>query len=166
MRKKVLEEEIPQLIKSIRHRKYQYAPDFIVLIVNKRINQRFFEYVNDHTMYDQRDLTKIINPAKGTIVDSGMVEREGPNVFDFFLISQDVTQGSALPVHFFVALNSASMTKQQIEDLTYALCFNYYNCSNSIKVPSPCMYAHKIAKYAKDISTRPNEKLNDILHYI
>lgn len=49
------------------------------------------------------------------------------------------------PTHFFVPLNQSSLTKLELEHLTFALCNYYFNWSGPIKVPSPCMYAHKIA---------------------
>lgn len=39
------------------------------------------------------------------------------------------------------------MTKGDIENLTFQMCFMYSNWSGSIKVPSLCQYAHKIAEY-------------------
>ena len=52
------------------------------------------------------------------------------------------------PTHFFVSLNeSGDISKEDIESLTYSLCYMYANWSGSIKVPAPCQYAHKIAEY-------------------
>jgi len=52
------------------------------------------------------------------------------------------------PTHFFVALNESNdISKDDMENLTYTLCYMYSNWSGSIKVPAPCQYAHKIAEY-------------------
>jgi hypothetical protein len=52
------------------------------------------------------------------------------------------------PTHFFVSLNeSKDISKLDIENLTYGLCYMYTNWSGSIKVPAPCQCAHKIAEY-------------------
>ena len=52
------------------------------------------------------------------------------------------------PTHFFVALNEASdLSKADLENVTYAMCYMYSNWSGSIKVPAPCQMAHKIAEY-------------------
>lgn len=112
-------------------------PTITVVIVNKRITQRFFvedEYGN------------VRNPPSGCIINTELVESTDLTSFDFFLIPQETTQGCVLPTHFFVAFNDSSMSKESIEKLTYDLCHYYYNWAGPIKVPAPCMYAHKIAE--------------------
>ncbi len=37
--------------------------------------------------------------------------------------------------------------RQELEDLTYGMCFMYSNWSGSIRVPSVVQLAHKIAEY-------------------
>lgn len=66
--------------------------------------------------------------------------------YDFFLIPQFATQGCVLPTHFYVAFNDSKLKKDAVEKLTFALCHYYYNWAGPIKVPAPCMYAHKIAE--------------------
>jgi len=56
-------------------------------------------------------------------------------------------QGCVLPTHFHVPLNESSMKKIDLQQLTYALCYFYYNWAGPIKVPAPCQYAHKIADF-------------------
>ena len=93
------------------------------------------------------------NPPSGTIVDSSIVYNDASETktYDFFLVSQTTTQGCVLPTHFFVSYDESNLTKDALQELTYNLCFFYYNWSGSIKVPAPCQYAHKVAKYAMDI---------------
>lgn len=66
--------------------------------------------------------------------------------YDFFLIPQFATQGCVLPTHFYVAFNDSPLKKDVVEKFTFALCHYYYNWAGPIKVPAPCMYAHKIAE--------------------
>ena len=67
------------------------------------------------------------------------MNQDGNKQFDFFLTPQMTTQGCVTPVHYFVSLNeSDDLTKEAIENLTYALCFMYSNWEGSIKVPAPC----------------------------
>jgi aubergine-like protein len=66
-----------------------------------------------------------------------------------------VTQGAAKPTHFYVAENTSNISKQAILDFTYALCYNYPNWADSIKVPAPCMLADKIAIYRTEIGNIP-----------
>lgn len=105
-------------------------PKLTLVVVNKRINQR---------MFLQRG-GRFDNPEPGTILDHSLVEnQDGNKQFDFFLTPQMTTQGCVTPVHYFVSLNeSDDLTKEAIENLTYALCFMYSNWAGSIKVPAPC----------------------------
>jgi aubergine-like protein len=66
-----------------------------------------------------------------------------------------VTQGAAKPTHFYVAENSSLLSKEAILNFTYALCYNYYNWADSIKIPAPCMLADKIAIYRTEIKNIP-----------
>ena len=137
----VVQNEINQL-KSVLEGIYNKLspPKITLIVVNKRINQRMF--------IESRD-SRIENPMPGTVLDSGLVENcEGNNCYDFFLVPQQTTQGCVTPTHFFVTLNeSADVTKQMVEDMTFCMSFMYSNWSGSIKVPSLCQYAHKIADY-------------------
>ena len=60
------------------------------------------------------------------------------------------TQGCQKPTHFHVPINQTNLTKLELQQLIYALCHYYFNWAGPIKVPAPCMYAHKIA----DLFTR------------
>ena len=62
-------------------------------------------------------------------------------MFDFFLVPHSVTQGAVKPTHFYVASNTSKISKDAILNFTYALCYNYYNWADSIKIPAPCMLA-------------------------
>merc|ERR1719506_868339 len=97
-------------------------PKITLVVVNKRINQRMFTQ-SGH---------QINNPQPGTIIDTSLVENSQDNkVFDFFLVPQMTTQGCVTPTHFFVSLNESyeDVTKGDIENLTFQMCFMYSNWS-------------------------------------
>lgn len=100
----------------------------------------------------------ITNPPQGTYVDAGFVEQSEviDGTFDFFLVPHSVTQGAVKPTHFYVALNTSKISKDAILNFTYALCYNYYNWADSIKIPAPCMLADKIAIYRSEIGNIPS----------
>lgn len=94
----------------------------------------------------------MINPPSGCIVDTGLVENQDSEMeYDFFLVPQFATQGCVLPTHFFVAFDDSGLAKKTVEKLTFDLCHYYYNWAGPIKVPAPCMYAHKIAELFMNI---------------
>lgn len=59
-----------------------------------------------------------------------------------------------MPVHYFVPLNQSSLSRADIQQLTYGLCFMYFNWCGPIKVPAPCMYAHKVAEYFTNVGVK------------
>jgi aubergine-like protein len=107
-----------------------------------------------------------INPGPGTCLDSVLVQNQGDKLFDFFLIPHKATVATAQPVHYDIVYNSSLLNKDQIEHVTYHLCYNYYNFGGPIKVPSACMYALKMANYAHENNVVPNEKLSSYLHFL
>ena len=57
----------------------------------------------------------VCNPLPGTLVDQGIVEKDGNRLFDFFMISNNNPKNAtALPVHYSVEINSTDMTKKEI----------------------------------------------------
>lgn len=146
-REQVLSREIPQFQEAIAElsNKASDNPEITVVVVNKRISQRFF--VKD-------EAGRLVNPPSGCIIDKGLVEHSGEDSdkkFDFYLTPANTTQGCVLPTHFFVPKNDSSLTKIEIQQLTFSLCHFYFNWAGPIKVPAPCQYAHKIAEFNKDI---------------
>lgn len=165
MRRQVLQQEVVQLREAINET-YNLAkkkPYITVVIVNKRITQRFF-------IEDQQG--RIQNPPSGCLIDEAIVENQDTkSEYDFYLVPQTATQGCVLPTHFYVPYNDSPLEKAVIERLTYDLCHYYFNWAGAIKVPAPCMYAHKIAelfmnlgKEAKTIEI--DERVAQKLHFL
>lgn len=142
MRGLIMSTEI-KLFSDILKVKISSAHDFpriTLIVVNKRINQRFF---NQELGENQR----LTNVPSGTIVNKGLVQNGGKDYpYDFFLVPQNTTQGCVTPTHFYVHYDSSKLPKEAVEKLTFALCHYYFNWAGPIKVPAPCMYAHKIAE--------------------
>jgi len=153
-RKQVMDFEFKQLRAVIQESNELYDPKICFVIVTKRIGQRFLEAGPDP-----------INPPSGTVIDHGLVEKEEGN-YDFFLIPQEVTQGTVQPVHFFVVHDSMKLAKKTLEDFTFSLCYFYFNWAGSIKVPAPCQYAHKLAEYSFKIGMTPHHSLRTKLHFL
>lgn len=113
MRKQVIDQELAQLDKIValeyglsakEETERLEAPDITLIIVNKRVRQRFFQQTVTNDGRNQID-----NPPQGTYVDTGFVEQSEviDGKFDFFLVPHSVTQGSVKPTHFYVAKNSS-----------------------------------------------------------
>jgi len=171
MRKQVIDQELAQLDRIVG---VEYAgddtvpsqahPEITLIIVNKRVRQRFFQQTQGNNNQNFID-----NPPQGTYVDTGFVEQSEviDGKFDFFLVPHSVTQGSVKPTHFYVAKNSSQISKMAILNFTYALCYNYYNWNDAIKIPAPCMLADKIAGFRSEVGTIPsNVDLHKLPFYL
>lgn len=82
---------------------------FCFIIVSKRINTRIFT-------------NKQQNPPPGTVVDDVITL---PERYDFFLVSQSVNQGSALPTSYNVFDYSFGLPPERLQLLTYKMCHIY-----------------------------------------
>lgn len=133
-----------------------YKPKIVYCLVDRNIQHRLFH----KTGHD------CLNPGPGTVLDQALVENQGDNVFDFYLIPHKATVATAQPVLYKVTYNTSSLNKDQFETCTYHLCYNYFNFAGPIKVPMVCMYAHKIAFYAQENKLMPNDGLNHYLHFL
>ncbi|XP_076107273.1 piwi-like protein 1 [Mytilus galloprovincialis] len=151
----VMEHEVKQMQGCTVDLYPDVPPKMAVVIVKKRISQRFFS--KNHQNYS--------NPTPGTVVDSALTKSEW---MDFFLVSQSVRQGTVSPTHYNVIYNTiTSFTADRFQRLTYKLCHLYYNWPGTIRVPAPCQYAHKLAYLVgQNIRKIPHPALSDRLYFL
>ncbi|XP_033157576.1 protein argonaute-3 isoform X2 [Drosophila mauritiana] len=121
------------------------------IVVQKRINTRIFSDSGIH----------LENPLPGTVVDQHITKS---NMYDFFLVSQMVRQGTVTPTHYVVLRDDCNYGPDIIQKLSYKLCFLYYNWAGTIRIPACCMYAHKLAyligqSIQRDVAESLAEKL-------
>lgn len=128
----VVDYEIPQIKEGFRLTDASYSPGLAFIVVKKRGNARFFDRRGNQTG----------NPPCGTIIDSGVTR---PEWFDFYLISQHVTQGTVNPTHYNVIHDTVGYKADIYQRLSYKLTHMYYNWPGTIRVPALCQYAHKLA---------------------
>eukprot|EP01106_Pelomyxa_sp_JSP_P017608 TRINITY_DN733_c0_g1_i5.p1 TRINITY_DN733_c0_g1~~TRINITY_DN733_c0_g1_i5.p1 ORF type:complete len:483 (-),score=128.97 TRINITY_DN733_c0_g1_i5:86-1432(-) len=107
-----------------------YSPTLTVIIVKKKIHTRLFATGGRK------------NPEPGTVCDTGCTHKDW---FDFYVVSNSVTQGTVTPTHYHVIKNGTRLPAYNLQLLTYKLTHLYFNWPGTIKVPAPCMYAHKLA---------------------
>ena len=146
--------ELPQIQEAFAMIGSDYKPKFGFVVVKKRITTRLFA----------RAGKQAINPPPGTVVDSEVTR---PEMYDFFLVSQNVRQGSVTPCHYNVIHDNFGFKPDHYQRLTYKLCHLYYNWAGTIKVPAPCMYAHKLAfLVGQSLHSSPGSELADKLYYL
>ena len=122
-----------------------YSPTITFIAIARKAHMRIFN--------PQPDWENIKNPEPGTVVDDPAIC--GGLVPSFYLISQAIVKGSAIPAHFSVLVNSAKLPLQLIENLTNRLCLMYYNVPHAVRVPAPVLYATKIAFFCGTVIKKP-----------
>ncbi|XP_041452050.1 protein argonaute-3 isoform X2 [Drosophila obscura] len=124
------------------------------IVVQKRINTRIFS--GSANQFD--------NPLPGTLVDKHITRA---HMYDFFLVSQLVRQGTVSPTHFVVLQDDAKYGPDIIQKLSYKLCFLYYNWAGTVRIPACCMYAHKLAYLiGQSIQRNVADSLSEKLFYL
>ena len=89
------------------------------------------------------------------------------NNYNFFLVSQHVKSGTAKPSHYIVLHDENNLQPHQMQRLTYKFCHLYFNWAGTIRVPAPCMYAHKLAFLVGQYLKGPvHSTLEDKLYYL
>jgi len=112
----------------------------VYIIVNKRINARFFSYQREES---PKFSPSFDNPESGTVI---FEELSCDNSYDFHLVAQKVTQGTCNPTHYRIAFDSSKIPQEAIAQFTYEQCFNYYNWMGAVRVPSCLQNADKLAR--------------------
>ena len=101
--------------KEVPHSLAPYTPGIVLIVVSKRIDTRFFGVGRGG---------QPSNLCCGTVVDNTVTLSER---YDFFLVSQKVTQGTVSPTSFNVVEDSSEISPDIQQRLAYALTHLYYN---------------------------------------
>jgi hypothetical protein len=125
-----------QVIEEVCRNNRQIKPNLSYIIAQKRHTMRFFQRSNDGGVQ---------NPPGGTLIDHGVVTQDER---EFYLYSNTSPQATARPLHYHVLLNGLGL--DNLQKLTYYLCFNFGKCSSSLSMPSSLRYAHNAAYDARN----------------
>lgn len=120
--------EVDSVLKTCEAIEANYSPQVIYTLVVKRIGTRFFTRQ-----------AKARNPPIGTLV-TALCEPGS-----FYLQAHTTRQGVAAPTLYKTVHATRPFDLEKLANFTYALCHLYYNWTGAIKVPAPCMLAHKLA---------------------
>ncbi|CRK90587.1 CLUMA_CG004289, isoform A [Clunio marinus] len=148
--------EVKQIEKTLVEFYNKYGDDtklrFCFIIVNKRINTRFFHARSDD------------NVESGTIVDSTVTL---PERYDFYLVSQSVRQGTVAPTSYNIIYDTSGFSPEKIQRFTYKMCHLYYNWSGCVRVPCVVQYAHKLALLAGEhLHQTPSSSFENQLYFL
>ncbi|XP_041827468.1 piwi-like protein 2 [Melanotaenia boesemani] len=151
--KMVEQYEIPQLIKCFE-RFPSYEPKLVFVVVQKRISTTL--YSCSANTFDA--------PPPGTVVDHTLTQKDW---VDFYLMAHSIRQGCGLPTHYITLYNTANLTPDHLQRLTFKMCHLYWNWPGTIRVPAPCKYAHKLAFLSgQHLHKEPAIQLSDKLFFL
>jgi eukaryotic translation initiation factor 2C len=135
-------------------------PLLTFIVVKKRHNTRFFTYNPNST---QPRFSKSKKPPKetdnmsiGAVIDTRIVH---PYENDFYLNSHNAYQGVNHPSLYHVLLDEIGFTANQLQLLTYHLCFTDARSSASEAIPSVVHQADIAALKARDLFYNDDEFL-------
>jgi len=126
---------------NVRNTIQEITPDtnMIYIVVNNKHDLKFF--TKDAN-------SKFDNPDPSTVICETVTVK---NSFQFFLISHKPKKGMVKPSFYVVLENTMQdMSANKIFNLTYQLCFLFYNTTNTVCYPSPLYQANKYAKMLSD----------------
>lgn len=70
--------------------------------------------------------------------------------------------GTSRPTRYHVLWDDSDFSADQIQNLTYYLCYMYVKCCKSVKIPAPTYYAHWAAARAKVLTEGLEEYYDDL----
>eukprot|EP00455_Lapot_gusevi_P034814 TRINITY_DN3851_c0_g1_i1.p1 TRINITY_DN3851_c0_g1~~TRINITY_DN3851_c0_g1_i1.p1 ORF type:complete len:868 (+),score=234.20 TRINITY_DN3851_c0_g1_i1:376-2604(+) len=114
-----------------------YKPKLTFIVVQKR---------NRTKLFFDNEAQKNQNLQAGTVVDTVICD---PRDFDFFMCSHPPLKGTSKPSHYHVIWDDANVTADQLQQLTYQLCYTYARCTRAVSIPAPAYYAHLAAYRAR-----------------
>uniref|UniRef100_A0AAY4C1P0 Piwi domain-containing protein n=1 Tax=Denticeps clupeoides TaxID=299321 RepID=A0AAY4C1P0_9TELE len=145
--------EIPQILKCFETFP-NYEPKLAFIIVQKRINTTLYSCAGE----------KFGTPPPGTVLDHTVTQRDW---VDFFLMAHQIRHGCGLPTHYVCLYNTANLTPDHLQRLTFKMCHMYWNWPGTIRVPAPCKYAHKVAFLSGQyLHSEPAIQLADKLYFL
>ncbi|KAI8575439.1 hypothetical protein K450DRAFT_215715 [Umbelopsis ramanniana AG] len=137
--KQVYDNEIAAVRAACTSLDADYKPTITFVVVQKRHHARFFPI-------DQNDTDRTGNCLPGTVVDTNIVH---PFEFDFYLQSHAGLQGTSRPTHYHVLYDDNKFTADQLQDLTYRLCYLYGRATRAVSIVPPAYYADLLATRAR-----------------
>ncbi|KAM6294643.1 piwi-like protein 2 [Aegotheles albertisi] len=150
----VLKYEIPQLQKCFDTFE-SYEPSLVVVVVQKQNSTNFYSVATEQ---------QFTSPPPGTVIDHTVTSLGWQ---DFFLLAHHSRQGCSIPTHYICVLNTAKLSSEHLQRLTFKLCHLYWNWPGTVRVPAPCMYAHKLAFLSGQVlHHEPSAHLCDKLFFL
>ncbi|KAL8007287.1 putative PAZ domain, Piwi domain, ribonuclease H-like superfamily, argonaute, linker 1 [Plasmopara halstedii] len=135
----VLNHEVTAIRAACQSLEVGYLPPITFVIVQKRHHTRLFPD-------NPKDADRSGNVKAGTVVETGICH---PIENDFYLMSHGGLQGTSRPTHYHVLLNEIGFTADELQILTYKLCYTFARCTRSVSMVPSAYYSHLVAFRAR-----------------
>jgi len=135
----VMQYELNEIWEACRMMEEGYRPTITYIVVQKRHHARFFPVRKEES--DSKG-----NILAGTVIESSITH---PSQFDFYLCSHPGLQGTSRPTHYHVLYDEHHFTADELEELTYHMCFLYSRSTRAVSIVPPAYYAHLAAARVK-----------------
>jgi len=120
-----------------------WKPAVTYVAVQKRHHTRFFPI--------DRNADRSGNCLPGTVIETTITH---PYQYDFFLLSHKGIQGTSRPTHYQVLHDDFGFQPDELQLLTYRLCYTYGRCTRAVSVVPPVFYAdqcgYRVRTHLKD----------------
>ncbi|CAG8559763.1 986_t:CDS:10 [Dentiscutata erythropus] len=144
----IMENEVTKLLDALKpfyETRKLPPPKLTFVIMQKRHHTR--AKPNDESKADPKGNG---NCKPGTVIDKDIVV---PQYFTFFLQSHSSPLGTARPAYYHVIYDEIGFSQDEMQTLTYNLCFSSVRCNLSLSMVTPLHYAHNLANLAKNLVT-------------
>ncbi|KAJ1914760.1 hypothetical protein H4219_004640 [Mycoemilia scoparia] len=135
----VVTKEVDEVRKACASLNPNYKPKLTFIVVQKRHSTRFFPT-------DRNNSDRSGNCNAGTVVDTDILH---PGYYNFYLQSHSGIQGQSRSCHYVVLHDDNNFKPNDIQSLTYNLCYMYAICTRSVGLVTPAYYAHRVADRAR-----------------
>ncbi|KAI6171749.1 hypothetical protein M3Y98_00896800 [Aphelenchoides besseyi] len=136
----ILKYEIPLVRNALK----EAGSELIFMVVTKQHSGRFYPDPIPHGGPIQQNL------KPGTVIDKGCVNPYAP---EFFLLGHVGRLGTAKMPRYTILANDAKMSMDDLQELSYHLCFAHQIISNMTSLPTPVYVAEEMAKRGRMVYT-------------
>jgi len=125
-------------------------------VLQKRVHTKFI--VQENNQYG--------NPPPGTLIDN---DAKILGYQDFYLIPTKNNLSTVKPVHYIIVHDDGFCSMDELQQITYTMCFLYPNWTDAIKIPFVTQAAHKLAYLLGDLeidTPQIHQNLNRTYFYL
>jgi len=136
----VLHHELVAIRQACMDLEQDYRPGITFIVVQKRHHTRLF-------CAEKKDAHgRTGNIPAGTTVDANITH---PTEHDFYLCSHQGVQGTSRPTYYRILWDDNKLGADELQQLSYQLCYTYTRCTRSVSIPAPVYYSHLVAIRAR-----------------